>query len=353
MDLAASENAAVDRGLGEIQRPRLKPGARLAVISPASAAKAELVQRGIETMRAFGYDPVLMPHALARGPLYYAGTAEERVADLHAAFADPAIDGIVCTRGGWGSAELLPLLDRALIRAHPKPFIGYSDHSSLQTWLWNECRMQSFYAPMVAADWAQPGGVDEASWRAALTPSKGTKHSYTLGAGDGMQALREGEAEGRLLGGCLAILEAGLGTPWAIRIDEPCILFLEDIHVRPYHWDRMLQHLRFAGVLQNVTGIVFGDAGANVETGETDLLHGAYRHALRDFGGPVAMGLRCGHVTPGNRSLLLGAFAELRCGDEATLRVATTTQGESDLVEIRAGTSSETSAGTAEERKQA
>jgi hypothetical protein len=72
--------------------------------------------RGVERLRAFGYEPVVMPHALARGPLYYAGTAEERVADLHAAFADKSIDGVICTRGGWGSAELLPLLDAELVR---------------------------------------------------------------------------------------------------------------------------------------------------------------------------------------------------------------------------------------------
>ncbi len=321
-----------EQSSGPIERPRLKAGSRLAVVSPASAAKPELVQRGVEVLRAFGYEPVLMPHALSRGPLYYAGTAEERVADLHAAFADPAIDGIICTRGGWGSAELLPLLDRELICGNPKPFLGYSDHSSLQTWFWNECRMQSFYAPMVAADWAQPSGVDECSWLGALTASDGPTHNYALGAADGMQVLQQGEASGRLLGGCLAILEAGLGTPWAIRVEEPCVLYLEDIHVKPYHWDRMLQHLRFAGVLEQVTGIVFGDMSANVEAGEMPLLREACLHALREFKGPIAMGLRCGHVTPGNRSLVLGAGARLRCGDEAVLTVGTTATGDRELV---------------------
>ncbi len=314
-----------------IQRPRLKPGSRLAVVSPASAARPELVARGMETLRVFGYDPAPMPHALSRGPLYYAGTAEERVSDLHRAYADPAIDGMVCTRGGWGSAELLPLLDRELIRANPKPFIGYSDHTSLQTWLWNECRSQSFYAPMVAADWAQPSGVDQCSWLEALMPGEGSGRSYALGAADGMQVMRRGEASGRLLGGCLAILEAGLGTPWAIRVDEPCVLFLEDIHVKPYHWDRMLQHLRFAGVLESVTGIVFGDMSANVAAGEMALLQEACLHALQNFPGPVAMGLRCGHVTPGNRSLVMGAYARLRCGNEAELTVGTTAQAEREL----------------------
>ena len=311
-----------------IQRPRLRAGSRLAIVSPASAAKKELVARGVDTLRAKGYEPVLMPHALSRGPLYYAGTKEERVADLHAAFADPAIDGIVCTRGGWGSAELLPLLDRELIWANPKPFVGYSDHTSLQTWFWNECRMQSFYAPMVAADWAQLSGVDECSWLEALTASDGPKHQYELGATDGMLPLRPGRASGRLLGGCLAILEAGLGTPWAMRVEEPCILFLEDIHVKPYHWDRMLQHLRFAGVLEQVMGVVFGDMSSNAEANEMPMLQAACLHALGDFPGPVAMGLRCGHVMPENRSLVLGAYARLMCKDAATLTVGTTAAGD-------------------------
>ncbi len=85
--------------------------------------------------------------------------------DLHAAFADPAIDGIICTRGGWGSAELLPYLDAGLIRANPKVFIGYSDHTSLHCWLHNEANLVTFYGPMVAADFSRDEGVDVASWQ--------------------------------------------------------------------------------------------------------------------------------------------------------------------------------------------
>ena len=295
----------------------LRPGSRVAVVSPASAAKAESVHAGVAALRAFGYQPVLMPHALARGPLYYAGTAAERVADLHEAFADATIDGILCTRGGWGSAELLPLLDRALIRAHPKVFVGYSDHSSLQTWLWNECGLQSFYAPMVAADWAQEDGVDLRSWRAAVE----LREDYDLSSEDGLRVLRPGHVEGRLLGGCLAILEAGLGTPWALRVEEPCVLFVEDIGVKPYQWDRMLQHLRFAGVMRQVKGVVLGDMAANGGEDEQPLLEAACLHALEDFAGPVAIGLRCGHVSSGNRSLVLGAWAELACSEDARLTV--------------------------------
>lgn len=288
-------------------RPRLRQGSRVAVVSPASAAKAELVERGCERLKAFGYEPVVMPHALNRGPLYYAGTAKDRVADLHGAFADQSIDGVICTRGGWGSAELLPLLDRELVHANSKVFVGYSDHTSLHAWFWNECGLPTFYAPMVAADWSKDDGVDERTWRAVVEGAE----AWSVGAGDGIRVLREGKAEGRLLGGCLSIVVEALGTPWSLRIDEPAILFLEDIGTKPYKWDRFLQHMKFAGMLKNVRGIVFGDMSANIEPDEMELLEAACLHALGDFDGPVAIGLKCGHVDSENRSLPMGAWVKM------------------------------------------
>jgi muramoyltetrapeptide carboxypeptidase len=270
-----------------------------------------LVERGCERLRVFGYQPVVLPHALSRGPLYYAGTAAERVADLHAAFADPSIEGIFCTRGGWGSAELMPLLDAALVQANPKVFVGYSDHTSLHTWFWNECGLATFYAPMVAADWAKDEGVDERTWLAALHATS----EWSVGAADGLRMLRGGEAQGRLLGGCLSLLAESLGTPWAFRVDEPCILFLEDIGTKPYQWDRMIQHLRFAGVMQQVRGVVLGDMTANVEPHEMALLEAACLHALGDFDGPIAIGLQSGHVERANRSLPLGAWVKMKDGE--------------------------------------
>jgi muramoyltetrapeptide carboxypeptidase len=291
--------------------PHLRQGSRVAVVSPASYAKPDLIAAGVTRLRRHGYDPIVMPNALARGPLYYAGTPAERLADLHAAFADKSIDGIICTRGGWGSAELLPLLDRDLISANPKPFIGYSDHTSLHTWLWNECGLRTFYAPMVAADWSKPDGVDYRSWDAALE----ARHFgiWSLIESDGLTVLRSGTASGRLMGGCLSILTESLGTPYAFRLTEPSILFLEDIGTKPYKWDRLIQHLRFAGIFEHVTGVVFGDMSQNIEPNEMELMQSALLHALGDFRGPVAMGLKCGHLDSGNRSLILGAPVELIC----------------------------------------
>lgn len=288
-------------------RQRLDEGSRIAVLSPASAAKPALVEKGIDRLLHYGYKPLLMPHALAHGPLYYAGTVEQRLQDLHAAFADPEIEGLLCTRGGWGSAELLPRLDTQLIRANPKVFAGYSDHTSLHVWLWNELHMMTFYAPMVAADWSNMDGVHRATWHAAVE----AKSKWSVDSHDGLRRLRGGEVEGRLLGGCLSILAEGLGTPWALRIDEPTILFLEDIGTKPYQWDRMLQHLRAAGMLKHVRGIILGDTTANVKPGEIHLLEAACLHALEEFVGPVAIGLRSGHIVGQNRSLPLGAWVKM------------------------------------------
>jgi len=291
----------------------LRVGATLAVLSPASTPKRDLVHRGISHLQALGYRTVLSPHALDSGPLYYAGRLEHRVSDLHAAFADPSIDGIVCTRGGWGSAELLPHLDAALVRANPKAFIGYSDHSSLHSWFQNEVNLVTFYAPMVAADFARDGGVDLASWNHTFHGDS----DWSLGVSDGLRVLRQGVAEGRLRGGCISILAQALGTSYAPELGNS-ILFLEDIGTKPYQWDRMLLHLRYSGRLESVRGIVFGNMDQCVAAEEQEYLEQAILHSLRDFEGPIAIGLRCGHVNGANISLPLGIPVKLDLTDVAS-----------------------------------
>jgi len=284
----------------------LGPGANLAVISPASTPKPNLVHQGISRLHALGYRTVLGEHALDRGPLYYAGTLEHRLADLHVAFADPSIDGILCTRGGWGSAELLPYLNAALIRAHPKAFIGYSDHTALHSWLHTEADLVTFHGPMVAADFARQDGIDIPSWQHSVEGAA----SWSLGPADGLRVLRAGTAEGNLQGGCLAILVESLGTPYAPEIKDS-ILFLEDIGTKPYQWDRMLLHLRYAGVLDRVRGIVFGDMSQCITAAEHEYLEQAILHSLHNFDGPVAIGLRSGHVDGSNITLPLGIPVKL------------------------------------------
>jgi muramoyltetrapeptide carboxypeptidase len=201
---------------------------------------------------------------------------------------------------------LLPHLDAGLIAANPKAFIGYSDHSSLHGWLQNEAGLMSFYGPMVSADFAREDGVEVESWMSALHGES----AWSLGAKDGLRVLREGQAEGPLLGGCLSILTESLGTPYAAKTAEG-VLFLEDIGTKPYKWDRMLVHLRYAGGLEGVTGIVFGDMTQNVAAEEEAYLERAILHALADFDGPIGIGLRCGHVSAPNVTLPLGRRVKL------------------------------------------
>jgi len=295
----------------------LRVGATLAVLSPASTPKAERVHRGSERLRELGYETVLYPHALDSGPLYYAGTLEQRLGDLHAAFADSAIDGIVCTRGGWGSAELLPYLDKELVRKNPKVFVGYSDHSSLHSWFRNEANLVTFYGAMVAADFAREGGVDLASWNQALQGDS----CWSLGTSEGLKVLRAGVAEGKLLGGCISILTQALGTDYAPVFGEGTILFLEDIGTKPYQWDRMLVHLRYSGRLEGVKGIVFGDMAQCVAEEEQEYLERAILHSLREFSGPIAIGLRCGHVYGANITLPLGVQVKLDLTDSENPRM--------------------------------
>jgi muramoyltetrapeptide carboxypeptidase len=127
--------------------------------------------------------------------------------------------------------------------------------------------------------------------------------------------------EGVLTGGCISIFAEALGTPYAPQIDSASILFLEDIGTKPYQWDRMLLHLRYAGLLENVTGIIFGDMRQCVADDEADFLDRAVLHALRDFDGPIAIGLRSGHVGRSNLTLPLGVSARLDLNEAGNPRM--------------------------------
>lgn len=301
----------------ELTKPRaLRAGAMLGIVSPASLANAEAVARGVAALEAMGFRTRMFPHALDRGPLNYAGTLEARLSDFHAAFADAEIDAVFCTRGGWGAAELLPHLNVPLIRANPKAFVGYSDVTSLHVWLAREAGLVSFQGPMVASDFAKTPGPEMESFARALQESE----PWTLGAGSGLRVLRPGRAEGALTGGCVSIYVEALGTPYAA--EPPAgVLFLEDVGVKPYQWDRMLVHLRQAGMLDRVTGIVLGDMGQCVDWAGQPPLEEQLLYALRDFAGPIAIGLRSGHVEGGNITLPWGVKVELDLRDERNPRM--------------------------------
>ena len=300
-----------------IRPPALRPGDSVRLVSPASWFDSQKLESGIESLCKLGYRPQLADNALARYGQYSAGTSQQRLDDLHAAFSDSTVRAIVCNRGGYGSAELLGGLDIELVRRNPKILIGCSDITSLASWLHDATGLVVFHGPMAAGDFARENGVDLPSWNAALSQD----HTWHLGLESGMRILQSGHAEGKFYGGCLSMLVASLGTPYEIQTNG-AILFLEDIGVKPYQIERMLLQLKLAGKLDDVRGIVFGPMMDCVQPGATgNLLDAVLLRVLKDFSGPVAIGLRSGHVPERNITVPIGVRSQLDLTGAPVLRL--------------------------------
>jgi muramoyltetrapeptide carboxypeptidase len=290
--------------------------AGISVISPASFTKPELVDRGIKRLRTLGFAPRLGANTQKRGPLFFAGTPEERLADLHSAFADPESAIVACVRGGYGSNYLLQSLDLSLIKRHPKPFFAYSDLTGIQLHLLDHLRLPVFHGPMVAADFALDDGVHLASFQSALAGKP-----YSVGTAEGLRTLRPGTASGILYGGCLSILVSLLGTPWEPSTQGK-LLFFEDTGAKPYQIDRMLWQLRASGKLDGVRGIVFGEMlDCSSPGAPANLLDDVILHAFREVDIPVVIGLRSGHVSRQNVTLTFGVQAELHATSDPQLNL--------------------------------
>ena len=286
--------------------PAVRRGSRVAVISPASYPQPDRLAKGVEALGHFGFLPSVGRQALAKANHYFAGSAQARLEDLHAAFLDPAVGAIFCSRGGYGSNYLLAALDLELLREHPKPFIAHSDMTCMQTWLLDQIGLVSFHGPMVAGDFAAPEGVDEPSLQAALGGER-----WFVGEAAGLRTLIPGKATGVLYGGCLTLLAASLGTPYAPRT-EGKLLFLEDRDVKPYQLDRLLRQMILAGKFAGVTGIIFGEMLDCVAPGQKNgILDEVILRVLDWFQGPIAIGLRSGHASRRNVTLAFGIEAEL------------------------------------------
>ena len=287
-----------------LKPPPLRPGDTIGVIAPAGAVYEDLLARGVRALETSGFRVVLAEGILARKG-YLAGSEQQRAETLERFFLRDDIAAIFCARGGFGSIQLLPALDPDLIRAHPKIFVGFSDVTALLNWMSQCCGVVVFHGPMVAVEFAGEleGGVSSGFWD-ALT---GKRRLWQI---KGSGVLRSGGApvRGALAGGCLSVLVTTLGTPYEIDT-EGKIVFLEDVGERPYRIERMLTHLRMAGKLDHVAGIVtgaFNDCESGAERDVTEVLADVFADAPY----PVVTGLPCGHATP-NTLLPIGLTAEL------------------------------------------
>ncbi len=297
-----------------IKPPALRPGDTVGILAPASNIKSELLESGCVALRTLGYKPFYFDSILDQD-LYFAGTADRRVREFEQMFAREDVRAIICARGGYGANYLLPRLDIQKIAQTPKIFIGYSDITCLLTWFADTAGLVTFHGPMVAKDFAVAGGVDVASLQAAMADQ--TEWVVTGGA----ETLVQGTAEGILYGGCLSILVASLGTPYEIHTSGT-ILFLEDVYAKPYQIDRMLMHLKLAGKLSAVRGIVFGEMLDCFQNSDQDYtLPEVILRVVGDLGIPVAYGLRSGHVSRENVTLPIGVRARLSAGKKVKLQI--------------------------------
>ena len=295
--------------LDSIVRPQaLRPGDTVGIVAPSGPVKREEFLSGASRLGELGLNPVFSQSIFSRD-MFFAGSAQRRIDEFHEMFRLPEVKAILCARGGYGANYLLPSLDLELIRSRPKILCGYSDVTTLLTYLHDSCGLVGFHGPMVSKDFARSDGVHAASFKSAL--SSAGPWSIDSSESPGLQAIVSGTAEGKLYGGCLSLLVASLGTPYEVRTADT-ILFLEDLGEWPYRIDRMLMHLRYAGKLQKVRGIIFGEMMHCAPTSSSESsLQEVVRRNLIDLNVPVAFGLRSGHVSAGNITLPLGVQARL------------------------------------------
>jgi muramoyltetrapeptide carboxypeptidase len=289
-----------------IRPQRLRPGDRVALVAPASPLAHDDLNAGVAELRALGFDAVYDERVLLRDG-YVAGAAAVRADVMHAAWRDPSIRALIATRGGYGSAQVLPDLDPAIARGAGKPFIGYSDTTALLSWHL-QAGLVSFHGPMVERRLARGAeGYHRDSFLAALC------ETTPMGAlaPDTLEVFQPGDARGVLAGGTLTQLAASLGTPWAFDPPGPCVLFLEDIGERPYRIDRMFTQLAQAGILARASAIVFGMFPGCDEPGGMLAIRDTLRALTAGFPGPVLFGFPSGHTPGPTWTLPFGVAADV------------------------------------------
>jgi len=308
-----------------VRPPKLDVGSRIALVAPSGPLlERDDLARAVELCRALGHDPRLGANAAARHG-YLAGTDAERLADLNAALADPAVDAVWCLRGGYGVTRILDRIDAAALARRPKPVLGYSDATALLLALARAAGVITFHGPTARqplTDFSRRHlervlcGVEPAGLLDAPAAPPGT----LVPRAPRVVTLRGGRAEGPLMGGNLSLLQCLIGTRWSPDL-RGAVLFLEDVGEDLYRVDRMLSHLRLAGMLEDLAGVAVGQfTELKRGTGDGALgLGDVLEHYFGDLGVPVAYGFPIGHVEE-QWTLPIGARARLDA-DAATLEL--------------------------------
>jgi muramoyltetrapeptide carboxypeptidase len=308
-----------------IKPAALRPGDTVGVISPSwfgGPSFRRRLDRGIRQIEALGFRTRIGTHALENAG-WVSASPEERVTDLHEMFGDPGVRGIIATIGGDHACQLLPLIDWDLIRANPKIFMGFSDITVLNVAIWAETGMVTFNGPSVMTDWAEYPAMPEYAREAALAaitraepagrlrPAPAWTEEFldwetgedetrarVMSPSTGWNWLREGQAEGRLIGGCLESLQHLRGTRWWPDFED-AILFLETSEERPSPAtvDGMLSDYENMGVLDQIRGLIFARPYGYTDNDRHDL-HEVIRERTARWAIPVLADVDAGHTSP-------------------------------------------------------
>lgn len=301
-------------GNGTPRKPKaLKSGSRLGVFAPASPADSVEMIAGLAELKRQGFQVVSNQDSKAEG--YFAGPALDRMNGFLSGIQSEQIDGLVALRGGYGSNYLLDFeLEKSLEKV--KSVIGFSDLTALQIYLWQKRRWVTFYGPMVVGGFNAGAmkGYDENSFLQAIGRVEAGWKLRLKG-----EPVLTGQAMGRVLGGCMTLVEATLGTPWELDTKDS-ILLLEDRAMKPYQVDRVLMHLKQAGKLEGVKGIVLGEFPDSppVVTGAPTVREVCAR-ILRPLGIPIVFGAPVGHTPRPMLTIPLGIKARLDADGDGTL----------------------------------
>lgn len=291
-----------------MRKPRaLKSGDRIAAVAPASSFRRDYFEAGLAELKTLGFEPVYDDRVFDKHGEFVAGTPETRARAITQAWQDRSIAGLIAIRGGYGSVQTLPLLNPDEARRASKPFIGYSDVTSLLTFLNCNCGMVAFHGPMLDGRLGGEIGYDRDTFIRAVT----SKEPLGELAPPGVDVIHPGEVAGPLYGGTLTQLLASIGTPFAFDPPVGHVLFIEEVGERPYRLDRMVTQLRQTGLLARAAGVVINELKGCDEPGGPPTARAAMADLFRDFPGPVIIGFPSGHTVAPAMTLPLGVTTRM------------------------------------------
>jgi len=298
---APMANAARLKPGSILKPPRLKAGDTVGLINPAGATfHPDDVVMAAEILAALGLKMKTGEHLLDRYG-YLAGTDDARAEDINTMFADPQVAAILTLRGGWGCNRLLDLLDYKLIGRNPKILMGYSDITSLLLALNAKTGLVTFHGPVGTSTWNEysTNFVKKLLFNAEVFSMENPRETgdNLVQTEDRILTINGGKAKGKLLGGNLSVLAAMVGSEYLPDFNGN-ILFLEDVREGIYRIDRMLTHLKLAGILSQLSGFIFGKCNdCNPGKGFGSLtLEEVFNDHIKPLGIPAWSGAMIGHI---------------------------------------------------------